>query len=62
MKIVFVLANSVCSVEVPYYIYVAFHLGLHCLPKYIYESPVYKGLSDGKTKQKHFCEVVTILY
>ena len=31
LKIVFVLANSVDPDEMPHY--VAFHLGLHCVPK-----------------------------
>ena len=30
----FVLANSVGPDEMPHY--AAFHLGLHCLPKYVY--------------------------
>ena len=32
LKIVFILANIADSDEVPHY--AAFHLGLHCLPKY----------------------------
>ena len=41
--IVFVLANSADTDEMPHY--VAFHLGLHCLPKYMFRSLtlVYKG-------------------
>ena len=35
-KIVFVLANSVNPDEMPHY--AAFHLGLHCLPKYSFRS------------------------
>ena len=36
LKIIFVLANSVDPDEIPYC--VAFHLGPHCLPKYIFSS------------------------
>ena len=32
LKVVLILANSTGSVEMQHY--VAFHLGLHCLPKY----------------------------
>ena len=32
LKIVFILANSADSNEMP--LYAAFHLGLHCMPKY----------------------------
>ena len=34
LKIVFVLANSVNRDEMP--LYAAFHLGLRCLPKYMF--------------------------
>ena len=34
LKIVFILANSADPGEMPPY--VAFHLGFHCLPKYLY--------------------------
>ena len=34
LKIVFILANSVDPDEMPHT--VAFHLGLHCLPKYLF--------------------------
>ena len=34
LKIVFILANSADPDEMPHY--AAFHLGLHCLPKYLY--------------------------
>ena len=34
MKICFIFANSVDLDEMPHY--VAFHLGLHCLPKYLF--------------------------
>ena len=33
-KIFFMLANSSDLAEMPYY--VAFHLGIRCLPKYLY--------------------------
>ena len=35
MKIVLILANIVDPDEMPHY--AAFHLGLHCLPKYPFE-------------------------
>ena len=34
LKITFVLTNSVDPDEMPHY--TAFHLGLHCLPKYMF--------------------------
>ena len=34
LKIVLILANSEDPDEMPHY--VAFHLGLHCLPKYLF--------------------------
>ena len=34
LKIVFVLANNINPDEMP--LYAAFHLGLHCLPKYMF--------------------------
>ena len=37
LKIVFVLANSVDPDEMPHY--AAFHLRLHCLPKYPFWGP-----------------------
>ena len=36
LNVIFVLANSVDPDEMPYY--AAFHLGLHCLPKYAFRS------------------------
>ena len=36
LKIVFVFANGVDPDEMPHY--AAFHLGLHCLPKYTFRS------------------------
>ena len=39
LKIAFVFANSVDPDEMPHY--VAFHLALHCLPKYIFRSHWY---------------------
>ena len=43
LKIVFILVDSAGPDEMPQY--GAFHLGLHCLPKYpIKGFPVYKGL------------------
>ena len=36
LKIVFILVNSADPDEMPPY--VAFHLGLHCLPKYLFTS------------------------
>ena len=34
LKINFIIANSAETDEMPHY--VAFHLGLHCLPKYLF--------------------------
>ena len=34
LKIVFILANSADPIEMPPY--AAFHLGFHCLPKYLF--------------------------
>ena len=42
LKIVFVSTNTVDPYEMPRY--VAFHLGLHCLPTYMYPVPVNKVL------------------
>ena len=43
LKNVFILENSADHEEIPYL--AAFHLGLHCWPKYPFiEFPVYKGL------------------
>ena len=43
LKIGFVLANGVDPDEMPHY--VAFHLGLHCLSKYLFRvSGTHKGL------------------
>ena len=42
MKVVLILANSTDPDEMQHK--VAFHLGLHCLPKYSLGFPVYKGL------------------
>ena len=39
LKIDFVLANSADPDEMPYY--AAFHLGLHCLPKYPFRGFLY---------------------
>ena len=39
LKIIFVLAKSVDPDEMPHY--AAFHLGLHCLPKYAFRSHWY---------------------
>ena len=36
LKICFIFANSVDPDEMPHY--AAFHLGLHCLPKYTFRS------------------------
>ena len=36
LKIVFILANSADPDEMPPY--VAFHQGIHCLPKYLFTS------------------------
>ena len=36
LKIIFALANGAEPDEMPHY--AAFHLGLHCLPKYIFRS------------------------
>ena len=42
-EIVLILANSAEPDEMQHY--AAFHLGLHCLPKYLFWGfPVYKGL------------------
>ena len=37
LKIFFVFANSVDADEMPHHD-AAFHLGLHCLPKYVFRS------------------------
>ena len=44
LKIVFVLANSEDPDGMPHY--AAFHLGLHCLPKYSFRSHLYKLVQD----------------
>ena len=49
LKIHFVLANSADPDEMPHS--AAFHLGLHCLPKY----PVYKGLNNKMGQLMKFC-------
>ena len=42
MKVDLILANSADPDEMQ--LNAAFHLGLHCLPKYLLGFPVYKGL------------------
>ena len=47
MKIIFTLTNIAEPAEMPNF--VAFHLGLHCLPKYAFGSlQLYKGLKRDK--------------
>ena len=47
LNIVFIIANSAGPVEMPHF--AAFHLGLHCVPKYLFRRfPVYKGLIINK--------------
>ena len=44
-------ANSADPDEMQHY--AAFHLGLHCLPKYLFTRPVYKGLKNRPILSTH---------
>ena len=46
LKISFVLANNADPDEMPHY--AAFHLGLHCLPKYLFTCIQHSIYSDRK--------------
>ena len=48
--LIFVFANSVEPDEMPHY--VAFHLGLHCLPKYSFRSLCFDEKNYGIAKKK----------
>ena len=56
LKIVFILANSANSDEMPPY--AAFHLGIHCLPKYLFTTtflPVSRMKMRGPVAQLVTC-------
>ena len=51
MKVVLIIANSADPDEMQHY--AAFHLGLHCLPKY-----PFRVFKDAKVPHEHHCFVV----